>query len=122
MFFAKAKFLKLFFIASTMIGLTSCSTVSKVFATPTPDRTSEIRPYMENYNQCFSHMNADCVAAFFAPQGQIFDTGLIRAAGPAAVRSYLNQTFRAAHIDSLNATIDTITINGDVGVVLGIYD
>ena len=27
-----------------------------------------------------------------------------------------------AHIDSLDATIDTITINGNVGVVLGTYD
>jgi len=122
MFFAKAKFINLFFIPSIMIALTACSSTNNVTVTPTPDRASELRPYMENYNQCFARMNADCAAAFFAPQGQVFDTGLIRAAGPAAVRSYMNQTFSAAHIDSLNATIDTITINGDVGVVLGTYD
>ena len=77
---------------------------------------------MEKYNQCLAQMNADCIASLFAPQGQIFDTGIIRAGSPAAVRSYINQTFSAEHIDSLNATIDTITINGGVGVVLGAYD
>ena len=105
-----------------MILLAACNSANKITVTPTPDRSSEIRPYMENYNECFSYMNADCVAAFFAPQGQIFDTGLIRAAGPAAVRSYMNQTFSAAHVDSLNATIDSIVINGGVAVVLGTYD
>jgi len=122
MFITKIKLVHLFSIASIMIALTACSSTNQVGATPTPDESANVRADMEKYNQCFSHMNADCAAAFFAPQGQIFDTGLIRAAGPAAVRSYLNQTFSAAHIDSLNATIDTITLNGDVGVVLGIYD
>ena len=122
MFFAKTKIFNLFFIASIMIGLMACSSTNKVVATLTPDYSSDVRAEMGKYNQCLSQMNADCASAFFAPQGQIFDTGLIRAAGPAAVRSYMNQTFSAAHFDSLNATIDTITINGGVGVVLGTYD
>lgn len=105
-----------------MILLTACSSTSQVVATPTPDASADVRADMEKYDQCLSQMNADCLAALFAPQGQIFETGLIRAAGPAAVRSYLTQTFSAAHVDSLNATIDTIAVNGEVGVVLGIFD
>jgi len=122
MFFAKNKFLPMFFTASMMFMLAACNTSNKVVATPTPDRSQDVRADMEKYNQCFSQMNADCMASLFAPQGQIFDTGLIVAGSPAAVRSYLNQTFSAAHIDSLNATIDTVTINGSVAVVLGTYD
>ena len=102
--------------------LTACSTASKVVATPTPDGSTAVHTDMEKYNQCLSQMNADCVASLFAPQGQIFDTGLIWAGSPAAIRSYMNQTFSAAHIDLLNATVDFVVINGDVGVVLGTYD
>jgi uncharacterized protein (TIGR02246 family) len=120
--FIQPKFLFLFFIFGIMAALTSCSTASKVVVAPTPDESSNVRADMEKYNQCLSQMNADCIASLFAPQGQIFDTGIIRAGSPAAIRSYMNQTFSAAHIDSLNATMDTITINGSVGVVLGTYD
>ena len=67
-------------------------------------------------------MNADCIASLFAPNGQIFDIGLIRAGSPPAICSYINQTFSAAPVDSLNATIHSVIINGDVGVVPGIYD
>jgi len=122
MFNKKSKFLFLSLMFGIMAALTACSTSSKVVVTPTPDESSNVRADMEKYNQCFSQMNADCIASLFAPQGQIFDTGIIQAGSPAAVRSYMNQTFSAAPIDSLNATMDTITINGSVGVVLGTYD
>ncbi|MGA7194509.1 MAG: DUF4440 domain-containing protein [Anaerolineales bacterium] len=122
MFFTKTKFLNLFFMASIVVALTACSKAGKVVATPTPDESANVRADMGKYNQCLSQMNADCIASLFAPQGQIFDTGLIVAGSPAAIRSYMNQNFSAAHIDSLNATINTITINGGVGVVLGTYD
>lgn len=122
MIFIKPRFLFLFLIFGIMAALTACGTASKVAVPPTPDESSDVRADMEKYNQCLSQMNADCIASLFAPQGQIFDTGLIQAGSPAAIRSYMNQTFSAAHIDSLNATIDTITINGGVGVVLGTYD
>ena len=118
----KSKFLFLSLVIGAMAALTACSTASKVTATPTPDYSPDVRADMEKYNQCFSQMNADCIASLFAPQGQIFDTGIIQAGSPAAIRSYMNQTFSAAHVDSLASTIDTITINGGVGVVLGTYD
>ena len=122
MFFTRTKFLFLVFIAIIMIALTACKSTSKVTATPTPDRSPAVRADMEKYNQCLSQMNADCIASLFAPEGQIFYTGLIRAGSPAAIRSYMNQTFSAAHIDSLNATVDSVVVNGDVGVVLGTYN
>ena len=117
----KSRFLSLSLIFSIVAVVTACGT-NKVVVTPTPDELTNIRADMEKYNQCLSQMNADCIASLFAPQGQIFDTGIIRAGSPAAVRSYMNQTFSAAHVDLLDATIDTITINGGVGVVLGTYD
>ena len=122
MFFTKTKSLCLFFMAVMMIALTACSTASKVAATPTPDGSADVRADMEKYNQCLSQMNADCIASLFAPEGQIFDTGLIRAGSPDAIRSYMNQSFSVAHIDSINATIDSVVINGDVAVALGTYD
>jgi len=122
MFFTKTKFPFVVFIASMMIALTACNSTHKVTATPTPDRSPDVRADMGKYNQCFSQMNADCIASLFAPNGEVYDTGLLQASGPDAIRSYMNQTFSAAHLDSLNATIDSIDINGGVGVVLGIYD
>ena len=122
MLLKKSRFPFLSLIFGLMAALTACSAASKIVVTSTPDESSYVRADMEEYNQCLSQMNADCIASLFAPQGQIFDTGIIRAGSPAAVRSYMNQTFSAADVDSLDATIDTITINGGVGVVLGTYD
>ena len=118
----RAQFLFPMLIAGALLGLAACGPSGTSAVTPTPDAASDVRAAMEQYNQCLSLMNADCMAAFFAPQGQIFQTGIIQAAGPAAVRNYLKQTFSTARIDSLTATVDSIIINGDVAVALGTYD
>lgn len=105
-----------------MIALTACNSTSKVTTTPTPDYSPDVRADMEKYNQCFSQMNADGMASLFAPNGEIYDTGLLQASGPNAILSYLNQSFNSAHVDSLTTTIDSIVINGSVAAVLGTYD
>ena len=122
MFSIKSKFLFLFLIFGTMAALTACSTASKVGVTPTPDESSNVRADMEKYNQCFSQMNAGCMASSFVSNGTIYDTGLLHAKDSDGIRNYLDQSFSTNHIDSLAPTIDTITINGGVGVVLGTYD
>ena len=122
MLFIKIKCLFVVFIASMMIALTACNSTNKVTATPTPDRSPDVRADMGKYNQCFSQMNADCMASLFAPNGAVYDTGLLQASGPDAIRSYMNQSFNTAHLDSLTATIDSVMINGGLGVVLGTYD
>jgi ketosteroid isomerase-like protein len=110
------------FFAASIILLTACNTAGKVTATPTPDRSPDVRADIEKYNQCFSQMNADCIASLFASSGEIYDTGLLQASGPNAVRSYLNQSFSAARLDSFSATVDSIVINGNVGVATGTYN
>ena len=122
MFFPKARFLCVFFMAATMIMLTACSSTNKVAATPTPDYSPEVHADMEKYNQCFSQMNADCMASSFADNGTIYDTGLLQAKDSDGIHNYLDQSFSTNHIDSLASTIDAITINGTVAVVLGVYD
>ena len=122
MFYIKTKFLIVVFIASMIIALTACNTTNKVTATPTPDRSPDVRADMGKYNQCFSQMNTDCMASLFAPNGAVYDTGLLQASGPDAIRRYMNQSFSISHIDSLTPTIDLIMINGAVGVALGTYD
>ncbi len=122
MFFIGTKFLFVAFIAIIMIALTACNSTSKVAATPMPDYSPDVRADMEKYNQYFSQMNADGMASLFASNGGIYDTGLLQASGPDAIRSYMNQSFDTTHLDSLIPTIGSIIINGDVGVVLGIYD
>ena len=74
---------------------------------------------MEKYNQCLSQTNADCMASLFATNGGVYNTGLLQASGPDAIRSYLDQKFSTEHVDSLTATIDSININGEVAVVRG---
>jgi len=122
MVFKKAGFPCAFLIVCTAITLMACSTEGKAVVTPTPDRSPEIRTGMEKYNQCFSQMNADCMASLFAPNGEIYATGLLQASGPGAVKGYLDQAFNSALLDSLSATIDSTVINGDVAVVRGTYD
>jgi len=65
MFNKKSKFLFLSLVIGTMAALTACSTASKVGVTPTPDESSNVRADMEKYNQCFSQMNAGCMASSF---------------------------------------------------------
>ena len=89
MFFTKIKCLFVVFIASMMIALTACNSTKKVTATPTPDRSPEVRTDMGKYNQCFSQMNVDCMASMFAPNGAVYNTGLLQASGPDAIRSYM---------------------------------
>src|SRR5271157_561501 len=122
MFFTKTKFLNLFFIGSIMIALTACSSTNKVAATPTPDYSPDVHTDMEKYNQCFSQMNAECMASSFVANGTIYDTGLLQAKDSDGIHNYLDQSFSTNHIDSLASTIDTITINGTVAVVIGTYD
>ena len=122
MFDKKSKLLLLSLIFGIIAALTACSTASKVTATPTPDYSPDVRADMEKYNQCFSQMNAECMASSFMSHGTIYDTGLLHAKDSDGIRNYLDQSFSTNHIDSLASTIDTITINGGVGVVLGIYD
>jgi ketosteroid isomerase-like protein len=122
MFNKKSKFLFLFLVIGAMAALTACSTASKVMATPTPDYSPDVRADMEKYNQCFSQMNAECMASSFVSHGTIYDTGLLHAKDSDGIRNYLDHSFSTNHINSLASTIDTITINGGVGVVLGTYD
>ena len=122
MFFVKFRFLFLSLIFGILVALTSCGTVSKVSVTPTPDGSADVRADMEKYNQCLLQMNAECMASSFVSNGTIYDTGLLHAKDSDGIRNYLDQSFSTNHIDSLASTIDTITINGGVGVVLGTYD
>jgi uncharacterized protein (TIGR02246 family) len=100
----------------------ACGTENKAVATPTPDRSPEVLASMEKYNQCFTQMNADCMASLFAANGEIYNTGLLKASGSDAIRGYLNQTLSTEHIDSITVTIDSIVINADVAVVRGIEE
>ena len=79
MFITKIKFLFVFFTAATTIVLTACSSTNKVGATPTPDYSPDVHTKMEKYNQCFSQMNAECMASSFVANGTIYDTGLLQA-------------------------------------------
>ena len=118
----KSKFLFLSLILGIIAVLTACDTASKVVTTPMPSGSAIVQADMGKYNQCLSQMNSDCMASLFAPRGAVYDTGLLQASGPDAIRSYMNQSFNTAHLDSLTATIDSVMINGGVGVVLGVYD
>jgi len=62
------------------------------------------------------------MASSFADNGTIYDTGLLQAKDSDGIHNYLDQSFSTNHIDSLASTIDAITINGTVAVVLGVYD
>jgi len=93
--FAKNKFLYLFFAAGMMVCARLAAPATRSLSRPTPDRSPDVRADMNRYNQYFSQMNADEMASLFAPGGEVYDTGLLQASGPDAIRSYLSQTFSA---------------------------
>jgi len=112
-----------FILPAIIIGtLTACATVSPPTATPTPDRSAAVRVIMGNYNHCFSQMNANCIASLYTSDGEIYSMGLLQASGPDAIRSFMNQSFNNARIDSFPATIDSIIIYGEDAVVIGTSD
>ena len=67
-------------------------------------------------------MNTNCIAALYTPDGEIYYTGLLQASGPDAIQGFMDQSFKAATLNSFTTTIDSIIINGDVAVVRGTYD
>ena len=103
-------------------ALAGCLASPTAAATATPDAAPQVRTFMGKFNQCFAQMTPDCMAAAFAPDGEVYSTGLLQASGPQAIRSYWNASFSAARLDSLAATVDSIVISGGVAVVLGTYD
>ena len=112
-----------FILPAIIIGtLTACATVSPPTATPKPDQSAAVRVLMGKYNQCFSQMNANCIASLYTSDGEIYSTGLLQASGTDAIRSFMNQSFNNARIDSFTATIDSIIINGEDAVVIGATD
>ena len=121
MFTSKSTLLFILIIIS-MADSTACNSSHPVTATPTPDRSQDVRADMEKYNQCFSLMNTNCITSLYTLDGEIYYTGLLQASGPDKIRSFMDQSFKAAPINSFTATIDSIIINGDVGVVRGTYD
>ena len=121
MFTSKSPCLLLLILIS-MAGASACNSNHPVAATPTPDQSANVREFMGKYNQCFAQMDANCIATLYTPDGEIYTTGLLQASGPDKIRSFMDQSFKAAPINSFTATIDSIIINGDVGVVRGTYD
>jgi uncharacterized protein (TIGR02246 family) len=118
---SKSTFLLLLIIIS-MAGATACNSSPQATATPMPDRSAAVRAIMGKFNQCFSQMNANCIASLYTSDGEIYSTGLLQASGPDAIRSFMNQSFNNARIDSFTATIDSIIINGEDAVVIGASD
>jgi len=115
---AWAIFLPLF-VAAT---LSACSTGGSPAATPTPDQTGDVRATMDRYNQFMVQKNAAGIAGLFAPEGEVYDTGLLEASGPDAIRTYMTQSLGAMTLASFTSSVDTIIIQAKVGVALGIYD
>ncbi len=93
MFITTIKPVHLFFIVDIMLAWTACNSTSKVSVTPTPNDSPDVRADMEKYNQCFSQMNAECMASSFVSDGTIYDTGSLDAKDLDGIRNHLDQSF-----------------------------
>jgi uncharacterized protein (TIGR02246 family) len=108
---------------SVLTGLSSaCSARTVPAATPTPDGSASVQAQMDRYVQAVSQTNADALAALFAPDGQIYDTGQLAADGPAAVRTYLETSYAAIHVESYTTTPEPMIVGGGVAAAIGTFD
>ena len=66
-------------------------------------------------------MNADAVAAFYLPDGEMWDEGTLARKGPDAIRAFLKSFDGQVRVESQQTTIDRIDWQGGRAIVRTTY-
>jgi hypothetical protein len=83
-----------------------------------PHRNVEIEEAMHHYDDLIRSVNADSIAAIYAPNGQLGDNPAI--VGRDSIRSFL-KTFSGFNVLETGSTSDSIGFRGDTATQRGTY-
>lgn len=96
------------------------SAAPSVLAGRHPDQSADevqVREALRRYDAAVLAMNADAIAAFYLPDGEMWDNGKLVRKGPEAVRAFLKTFDGQVRVESQQTTIDRISWQGSRAIV-----
>lgn len=105
-------------LLAAAVGLAACRT-SPAGAPPT-DARPEILAALERYRVAARAVDAESSAAFFAPDGVLFEPGIAPIVSPDSIRAFI-RSFPGVQVDSAMLRADTVEVSGTAALVWGTY-
>jgi uncharacterized protein (TIGR02246 family) len=89
-------------------------------AAPTTDRSvdeEQVRDAVRRYDAAVLAMDSDTIAAFYLPDGEMWDNGKLARKGPDAIRAFLKSFDGQVRVESQKTTIDRLAWDGARAIV-----
>jgi uncharacterized protein (TIGR02246 family) len=89
-------------------------------ASQATDRSSDeaqVRDAVRRYDAAVLAMDADTIAAFYLPDGEMWDAGKLARKGPGAIRTFLKSFDGQVRVESQKTTIDKLGWQGARAIV-----
>jgi uncharacterized protein (TIGR02246 family) len=89
-------------------------------AAQTTDRSADeaqVRDAVRRYDAAVLAMDADVIAAFYLPDGEMWDGGKLARKGPEAIRAFLKSFDGQVRVESQKTTIDRLAWQGVRAIV-----
>jgi len=80
-----------------------------------------VRDAIKKYDAATLAMDADTIAAFFRPDGELWTNGTLTKKGPDAIRAFLKSFDGQVRVKSQETTIDHFTWKGDRAIAEGTF-
>ena len=80
-----------------------------------------MREAVKRYDAATLAMDADTIAAFYLPDGELWTNGTLTKKGPDAIRAFLRSFDGQARVTSQATTIDRVTWKGDHAIAEGTF-
>ena len=81
----------------------------------------QVRDAIKKYDAATLAMDADTIAAFFLPDGELWTNGTLTRRGPEAIRTFLRSFDGQARVKSQETTIDRVVWKGDHAIAEGTF-
>ena len=107
-------------VAATPLLLSCTAPGSRSDATDAAATRREVAAALQRYQAAARTVNADSVAAFYAPTGILFEPGINPIQTRDSIRAFM-ASFPGVRVDSATATPDTIEVFGGTAYLWGSY-
>ena len=103
------------------LSVVACERAQQTVAGSAPNAArAEVEAAMQRYMAAARAVNADSMAASFAPDGELLEPGIPVVASRDSIRAFMG-SFPGVRVDSATAVADTIEVMGDVAFYWGSY-
>jgi uncharacterized protein (TIGR02246 family) len=82
---------------------------------------AQVRDAVRRYDAAVLAMDADAIAAFYLPDGEMWDSGKLARKGPEAIRAFLKSFDGQVRVESQKTTIDHLAWQGARAIVETTY-